>query len=297
MRPTSAGWRRSARSRATARGAPTARSRRSSRHPDACRRRALLDHFGDARPGGASGPVLRRLRPRHARPARPGVARRLPHAAESKATAPRGPGRRSAARCAEGVAHARQRRQARLHGRAQQHAGVDRRAEAERRSTSWPRSRASARRSSSATASRCWRCSRQGSPVSDREARTDGVDRVSGRRPRARAALLERLCSASRWSRAPVTRAPAGSRARPPRRSASIPAGAGPVTPSHCPTSPSTTSRRRWSRWRRWAEASSIPASRGRSARTRRELRSGCGSVLTGRRRYDRGPWRTTMEA
>ena len=49
-----AGSRRSARSRATAGGAPTARSRRSSRHAP-CRRRALLDHFGDSRPGAPTG--------------------------------------------------------------------------------------------------------------------------------------------------------------------------------------------------------------------------------------------------
>ena len=57
----------------TAGGGPTARSRRFVSASGACRRRALLDHFGDTRAGDPLGAVLRRVRSRHDRPAGPGL--------------------------------------------------------------------------------------------------------------------------------------------------------------------------------------------------------------------------------
>ncbi len=80
--------------------------------------------------GRAHRAVLRRLRSGDAGAARPRVAdpgTSAPEGAHHGAGGRRG---RAAAGCAEGMAHARQRREARLHRRAQQHARVDRGAEA-----------------------------------------------------------------------------------------------------------------------------------------------------------------------
>ena len=90
-----------------------------------CRRRALLDHFGDSRPGAPSGRccdlcdpgTLGLPDPESLTPSAP---------AQGADGGARQRGGRAPARCAEGMAHARQRRQARLHGRAQQHAAADR---------------------------------------------------------------------------------------------------------------------------------------------------------------------------
>ena len=82
-------------------------------------------------PGRAGGPLLRRLRPRHDRPARPGRADR-PGSRAPKRQGQRaaGRGRRAARERAEGLAQACQQRQAGIHGGAQQHPGVDRGAQA-----------------------------------------------------------------------------------------------------------------------------------------------------------------------
>ena len=99
---------------------------------ETCRRRALLDHFGDSRAGVPSGrccdvcdretmglPDPESLTP-------PSRVRR----AARPAAVGRGPGGRGPARRAEGLAPARQRRQARLHRCPQQHARGDRRHQA-----------------------------------------------------------------------------------------------------------------------------------------------------------------------
>ena len=47
----------------TAAGSPTARSSATAPTAQTCRRRQILDHFGDQRAGRADGPLLRRVRP------------------------------------------------------------------------------------------------------------------------------------------------------------------------------------------------------------------------------------------
>ena len=122
-------WRRSARSRATAAGAPTARSRRSPPPSGTCRRRALLDHFGDSRPGAPEGRCCDVCDPGTI--GLPDPASLTPgEAARRRSSRYDGPVDDSLLGDAEGVAPARQRRQARLHGRPQQHARGDRGAEA-----------------------------------------------------------------------------------------------------------------------------------------------------------------------
>ena len=123
----------------------------------ACRRRALLDHFGDARPGAPEGRCCDVCDPGHDRPARPGVADAREHARKAKAVAPAGPVdaplldalkewrlRASDGKPAYTVAH-----NSTLESIAALKPSHARRAGG--------RSRESARRSSSGTASRCWR--------------------------------------------------------------------------------------------------------------------------------------------
>ena len=183
------------------RGAPTGRSRRSSRR----RARAGVARCSTTSaihaPGDPGGAVLRRLRSGHDRPARPGVADRSGTPQGEGAAAPAGPVdaplldalkewrmRASDGKPAYTVAH---------NSTLESIAALKPRTLDE-----LARSRESARRSSNGTASRCWRCSPEGDGMTRAAARADGVDRVPGRRPRARAALLERPAGRSTWSRA-----------------------------------------------------------------------------------------------
>ena len=126
--PTSARWRRSAGWLATAAGARTARSR-ARLGSGTCRRRALLDHFGDARPGDASGRCCDVCDPGTIGLPDP-ASLTAPPRRRAKAAARR---RTRSTRPLDALKEWRlagERRQARLHGRAQQHAGGDRRAQA-----------------------------------------------------------------------------------------------------------------------------------------------------------------------
>ena len=105
-------------------------------YSDRCRRRQLLDHFGDRDGGRAAGPLLRRLRPRRLA-ARPGDDRGPPRRG-ARAGSRRPAGELSAADAPlfEALKAWRlrgRRRQARLHGRPQPHPGGDRRDAAGRR--------------------------------------------------------------------------------------------------------------------------------------------------------------------
>jgi hypothetical protein len=82
-------------------------------------------------------------------------------------------------------------------------------------------------------------------------------------------------CSASSWMLAKLERGRAGKRTRQLRRWASMLADVGPAIPSHCPTSRYPMSSRRWSESRPSAAAWFTRGRHGRSARTRREARSG----------------------
>ena len=63
---------------------------------ETCRRRQILDHFGDDEPGAADGPLLRRVRPRHGARAGAASADRSPSAAARAAPARPPPARAAA---------------------------------------------------------------------------------------------------------------------------------------------------------------------------------------------------------
>jgi hypothetical protein len=82
-------------------------------------------------------------------------------------------------------------------------------------------------------------------------------------------------CLALSWMLAKLERERAGKRTRQLRRWGSMLAVVGPAIPSHCPTSRYPMSSRRWSESRPSAAAWFTRGRDGRSARTRREARSG----------------------
>ena len=122
----------------------------------ACPARSLRRHAGRAVPAGAA--AMSATPAPSGSPIRRSSLLRSGSAGSRRPPSSAGCGRRAAARCTEGVAHASQRRQARIHRRSQQHARVDRGAEALDPRSARRRSRESGRRSSSGTASRCWPC-------------------------------------------------------------------------------------------------------------------------------------------
>ena len=126
---------------------------------DGCRRRQLLDHFGDVDPGAPEGRCCD-VCDRRLVAAGPGRARDQAERGAGAKASGRSPGRalargRGAARDAARVAAEGRRRQARLHRRQQPHPGGDRRRHVPATSTASPRSTASARPSSSGTPTTC----------------------------------------------------------------------------------------------------------------------------------------------
>ena len=99
-------------------------------YSERCRRRSLLDHFGDRAGRGAAGALLRRLRPAGLA-ARPGDDRGPPHAAAPSGSAPApadlSPADAPLFEALKAWRLQRRRRQARLHRRQQPHPRRDRR--------------------------------------------------------------------------------------------------------------------------------------------------------------------------
>ena len=95
---------------------------RYSAEAELCRRRQILDHFGDPEPGRPDGPLLRRVRPRPGARARRRQRRRRRRGAARAAGARRTERRRgrrrstSASSSAAGVAHGARGGQAGVHG-------------------------------------------------------------------------------------------------------------------------------------------------------------------------------------
>ena len=214
--------------RPTGAGSPTARSSTTPRTGDRCRRRQLLDHFGDPTPGAPLGRCCDVHDP-------PDWLPPITAASAKKLAAGRGrpAGLRRRARAAEGLAARARRRQARLHGRHRRDAARGRPPQAAHAEASCCRSRASARRSSTSTPSRCWSCSR----LSSRRGAPGATPRRRAPCPRATARAPSRARSGrARWR----PRAAAG---RPARRPSSTPRSRARSPPAR-PRSPRAPSSR-----------------------------------------------------
>ncbi len=158
-----------------------------------CRRRQILEHFGDVSARCSERPVLRRVRSRsRARPCPGRAGARAPEGicreaeANTRARAPVraawAGARRGLLRAPARMANGPQRRAARVQGRLQRRARGDRARAAGQCGASCWRCVASARRSAPSTASRCWRSCAGWSHKSDGQA-------ISTRRSASRRSL------------------------------------------------------------------------------------------------------------